>query len=175
MTQRTADLKMSDSTESSKKFEVTKEWCCALNNLDYMRDNLEKMVEDFGVGSLNECLSETEKRESLENLETIIRDSLERQLLHIEKFINEISGRMAPNLARYLTDGAAHLHEDCGSMDKTMAYLEDSLTVLNAELSPGNFERIMDKVWLEICRILEIKTQFTTVSNWKAGVQLGNF
>jgi BAI1-associated protein 3 len=165
MTQCATGMQRSDNNDSSRKFEVTKEWCCAINNLDYMRNNLEKMVLDFRVDLIVARLPESYQSESLGHLNTIIANALEKQRLNIAAFIDEITERMAPNLELDLLDGAAHLHNDPKSLDKMMAYLDDSLKMLNAELSAGNFERIMDKMWLEICRILEKKTMVTSVGD----------
>jgi len=35
-----------------KKFEVTNEWCLAINNIDYVRETLEPFAKDLGMESV---------------------------------------------------------------------------------------------------------------------------
>jgi BAI1-associated protein 3 len=156
-------LEKLDVGEGIQKFVVTKEWCCAINDLYYIRSNLQKIIEDFKVKSLIDRLPDMDKENSAETLNSIYTAALAREQTHITKFIDELAARMAPNLQLYLTDGAASLDENCESMDKLMAYLEDSLTTLNGELNIQNFERVMDTMWLEICRILDNKIKYSSL------------
>lgn len=47
-----------ESTVYGDKFEVTTEWCVAINNIDYVRQSLEPFVEELGMDDIVQRLSE---------------------------------------------------------------------------------------------------------------------
>lgn len=40
------------------KFQVTDEWCLAINNIDYVKSNLNSFVEELGMADIISKLSE---------------------------------------------------------------------------------------------------------------------
>lgn len=61
---------------------------------------------------------------------------------------------MMPSISRFLLEGAELLHQDCSSMDRVMMYLEDSLSILHANLSEDNFTRTLDVIWDQLSDLL---------------------
>lgn len=45
-------------TVFEERFEVTTEWCVAINNIDYVRQSLEPFVEELGMEDIVQRLSE---------------------------------------------------------------------------------------------------------------------
>lgn len=45
-------------TVYEERFEVTNEWCVAINNIDYVRQSLEPFVEELGMDDIIQRLCE---------------------------------------------------------------------------------------------------------------------
>lgn len=45
--------------DDKEVFEVTAEWCVAINNIDYLRQSLESFVQELGMYDIIKRLSET--------------------------------------------------------------------------------------------------------------------
>jgi BAI1-associated protein 3 len=155
-----------------KKFEVTQEWCLAINNIDYIRQSLPPFVKELGaddvIAKLGEYRSPLEAQRCSETLKNVIENALDTERNKILELIEIVADKMSPALRKFLTEGAELFHQDSNSMDRLMMYLEDSLKTLNSELNELNFERMLDAIWREIAKIMEDMIQYNLeVSIWK--------
>ncbi|KAG4080156.1 hypothetical protein HA402_008227 [Bradysia odoriphaga] len=143
----------------SNKFEVTREWCLAINNIDYIRQSLSPFVKELRVdeiiAKLSDYRSPMEAERCSDTLKNVIANALDTETNKIVELIEVVARKMSPPMRRFLTEGAELLHQDSNSMDRIMMYLEDSLQTLNAELNEVNFERILDAIWTELACILK--------------------
>lgn len=143
----------------SNKFEVTREWCLAINNIDYIRQSLSPFVKELRVdeiiAKLADYRSPMEAERCSDTLKNVIANALDTETNKIVELIEVVARKMSPPMRRFLTEGAELLHQDSNSMDRIMMYLEDSLQTLNAELNEVNFERILDAIWTELAFILK--------------------
>lgn len=140
------------------KFEVTREWCLAINNIDYIRQSLSPFVKELKfeeiIAKLADFRSPLEADRCSETLKNVIENAIDTETNKILELIEVVAKRMSPAMRRFLTEGAELLNQDSNSMDRLMMYLEDSLKTLNGELNEINFERILDAIWVELSHIL---------------------
>ncbi|XP_055698353.1 protein unc-13 homolog 4B isoform X3 [Phlebotomus papatasi] len=141
-----------------KKFEVTREWCLAINNIDYIRQSLPPFVKELGVDEivtkLSDCRSPMEAERCAETLKNVIDNAVDTEKNKILELVETVARKMSPMMRRFLAEGAELLHQDCNSLDRLMMYLEESLKTLNMELNDVNFERILDAIWTELSNVL---------------------
>lgn len=140
------------------KFEVTPEWCLAINNIDYIRQSLSQFIKELQVDEIISKLAEyrgqldaTRCEETLKNVVANAVDTEENKILEL---IEIVARKMSPPMRKFLLEGAEILHQDSNSMDRLMMYLEESLKTLNTELNEVNFERILSAIWTELSAIL---------------------
>lgn len=139
-------------------FEVTREWCLAINNIDYMRQNLTPFVKELRVDDiimkLADFRSVIEAERCADTLKNVIDNAIDTEKNKILELIEIVAQKMSPSMRRFLTEGAELLHQDSNSMDRLMMYLEDSLKTLYEELNEVNFGRVLDTIWVELSAIL---------------------
>lgn len=152
------------------RFEVTREWCLAINNIDYIRQSLSPFVKELNVtdviAKLAEFRSPLEAERCSDTLKNVIDNAIDTEANKILELIEVMTQKMRPSMRRFLLEGAELLHQDSNSMDRLMMYLEDSLKTLNSELNELNFERVLDAIWNELATILyELVQSNLDVSN----------
>lgn len=140
------------------RFEVTPEWCLAINNIDYIRQSLSPFVKELKldevIAQLAEYRSALEAERCAATLENVIANADDTETNKILELIEVVARKMCPSMRKFLLEGAELLHQDSNSMDRLMMYLEESLKTLNVELNELNFERILDAIWTELYVIL---------------------
>lgn len=140
------------------RFEVTPEWCLAINNIDYIRQSLSPFVKELNVdeviAKLAEYRSTLEAERCEETLKNVIANADDTETNKILELIEVVARKMCPSMRKFLLEGAELLHQDSNSMERLMMYLEESLTTLNVELNELNVERILDAIWTELSAIL---------------------
>uniref|UniRef100_A0A182PAH8 Uncharacterized protein n=1 Tax=Anopheles epiroticus TaxID=199890 RepID=A0A182PAH8_9DIPT len=141
-----------------KKFEVTSEWCLAINNIDYIRQSLKPFAAELGVDDiltkLSDVQSSIEADRCKETLRAVLDNAIDTEKNKILDLVEKLARKMAPAMRRFLVEGAELLQQDSNSLDRLMMYMEESLSVLNAELNEVNFERVLDAIWAELTTIL---------------------
>ncbi|XP_035895567.1 protein unc-13 homolog 4B isoform X1 [Anopheles stephensi] len=141
-----------------KKFEVTSEWCLAINNIDYIRQSLKPFATELGVddilAKLGDVQSSIEAERCKETLRAVLDNAIDTEKNKILDLVEKLARKMAPAMRRFLVEGAELLQQDSNSLDRLMMYMEESLSVLNAELNETNFERVLDAIWAELTTIL---------------------
>lgn len=140
------------------KFEVTQEWCLAINNIDYVRQSLPPFIKELKVEEvivkLAEFRGEVDAARCEETLRAVVENAIDTEENKIHELIGVVAFKMCPPMKKFLLEGAEILHQDSNSMDRLMMYLEDSLKTLNNELNEINFERILSAIWTELAAIL---------------------
>ncbi|VVC94085.1 unnamed protein product [Leptidea sinapis] len=130
-------------TVYEERFEVTTEWCVAINNIDYVRQSLQPFVEELGmeeiIQKMCEARSPLEAQRCKDTLQNVIANAIDT---------------MMPSITRFLMEGAELLHQDCSSMDRVMRYLEANLDTLYQHLNNENFSRTLDIVWEQLGEVL---------------------
>ncbi|XP_030370061.1 protein unc-13 homolog 4B isoform X2 [Scaptodrosophila lebanonensis] len=156
MSRRVEDItKVGDSCEL---FNVSEEWCLAINNIDYIRQSLPSFIKELGTEDIIKRLGEyrtiLEADRCASTINTVIENALDIQRNQIVELVEIVAGKMAPPIRRFLAEGAEILHKDSNSMDKLMMYLEGSLGTLYRTLNDVNFGRILDGIWSELSKIM---------------------
>lgn len=140
------------------RFEVTDEWCLAINNIDYIRQSLSPFVKELKldevIAKLAEYRSPLEAERCAETLKNVIANADDTETNKILELIEVVAQKMCPSMRKFLLEGAELFNQDSNSMDRLMMYLEESLKTLNEELNELNFERILDAIWTELAKIL---------------------
>ncbi|XP_041980361.1 protein unc-13 homolog 4B isoform X3 [Aricia agestis] len=146
------------STVYDTRFEVTTEWCVAINNIDYVRRSLEPFVGELGmdeiVQRMCEARSPMEAQRCKETLQNVIENAIDTVKNKIVELLEVMIKKMMPSITRFLIEGAELLHQDCSSMDRVMRYLEANLDTLYQHLNNENFSRTLDIVWEQLGEVL---------------------
>ncbi|VEN33614.1 unnamed protein product [Callosobruchus maculatus] len=112
-------------TQDDKKFEVTPEWCLAINNIDYVRETLEPFTRDLGmdgvIHKIGEMKSPVEAQRCQHTLDNVIANAIDT--------------------------GAELGDQDSNSCDRLMMYVDNNLSTLHRELNEENFSRTLEVVW----------------------------
>lgn len=141
-----------------ERFEVTTEWCVAINNIDHVRQSLEPFVEELGMDEIIEKMCEArsplEAQRCKETLQNVIANAIDTVTNKIGGLLEIMVQKMMPSITRFLMEGAELLHQDCSSMDRVMRYLEANLDTLYQHLNNENFSRTLDIVWEQLAKVL---------------------
>ncbi|CAH2982555.1 unnamed protein product [Chilo suppressalis] len=145
-------------TVYEERFEVTNEWCVAINNIDYVRQSLEPFVEELGmddiIQKMCEAKSPIEAQRCKETLQNVIANAIDTVKNKIVDLLEVMVKKMMPSIKRFLIEGAELLHQDCSSMERVMRYLEANLDTLYQHLNNENFSRTLDIVWEQLGEVL---------------------
>lgn len=84
-----------------KKFEVTSEWCLAINNIDYVCQSLKPFTEEMGLADIIRQLSDLRSpmeadrcRQTLHNVIENALDTVRNKIIELlEKVANKVSKR----------------------------------------------------------------------------------
>ncbi|XP_039754928.1 protein unc-13 homolog 4B isoform X7 [Pararge aegeria] len=146
------------STVYEERFEVTTDWCVAINNIDYVRQSLQPFVEELGMDDIIQKMCETrsplEAQRCKETLQNVIANAIDTVKNKIVDLLEVMIKKMMPSITRFLIEGAELLHQDCSSMDRVMRYLEANLDTLYQHLNNENFSRTLDIVWEQLGEVL---------------------
>lgn len=83
-----------------KKFEVTQEWCLAINNIDYVLQSLVPFTVELGMEDILEKLSELnsplEAQRCQQTLETVIANSVDTVKNEIFNLLDVVASKVSP-------------------------------------------------------------------------------
>jgi len=134
-----------------KKFEVTNEWCFAINNIDYVQQSIQAFVGELGmeeiVTSLANFRSQTAADHCQRTLQLVIVNAVDTVGNKILELLEKVAEKMAPAMRRFLLEGAELLRQENNCMDRLMKYLDDNLLTLHSHLNTDNFNRIVAIIW----------------------------
>ncbi|KAJ8919012.1 hypothetical protein NQ315_016917 [Exocentrus adspersus] len=134
-----------------KKFEVTNEWCLAINNIDYVRETLEPFTRDLGmnevVQKMCELKSPVEAQRCQHTLENVIANAIDTVRNKIIELLEKVVSKMEPSMKRLLIEGAELCNQDSNSVHRLMMYVDNNLATLHRELNEENFNRTLEIVW----------------------------
>ncbi|XP_063906975.1 protein unc-13 homolog 4B isoform X3 [Zophobas morio] len=142
-----------------KKFEVTNEWCLAINNIEYVRQSLQPFTQELGMKEVIEKLSDLksaiEAKRCQDTLNNVIANAIDTVRNEIIALLETVVKKMVPSMKRLLIEGAELFNQDSNSIDRLMLYVDNNLTTLNNELNEENFNRIVEIVWENVGEILD--------------------
>ncbi|XP_068633803.1 protein unc-13 homolog 4B isoform X1 [Battus philenor] len=145
-------------TVYEERFEVTTEWCVAINNIDYVRQSLQPFVQELGmdeiIQKMCEARSPMEAQRCKDTLQNVMENAIDTVKNKIVDLLEVMIKKMMPSITRFLIEGAELLHQDCSSMDRVMRYLEANLDTLYQHLNNENFSRTLDIVWEQLGEVL---------------------
>ncbi|XP_076249769.1 C2 and C2B_Munc13-like domain-containing protein staccato [Calliopsis andreniformis] len=141
-------------TESSvyeKKFFVSRAWCFAINNIDYIRTSIGPLATDLGLQNILDALAEKKTQEEADRcrqtLSLIIENAADMVKNKIIELLGVVASKMAPAMNRYLMEGAELIDTTSNAMDRLLQYLDSNLTTLHDNLNEDNFERVLLVIW----------------------------
>ncbi|XP_066997069.2 protein unc-13 homolog 4B isoform X2 [Anabrus simplex] len=142
-----------------KKFEVTGEWCLAINNIDYVRQSIAPFVGELGMEeiltSLANFRSSTASDHCRQTLQLVIDNTVDIVKDKILELLETVANKMTPAIDRFLVEGAELLHQDNNCIDRLMKYLDDNLSTLHSGLNEENFDRILAIIWENLSHLLK--------------------
>lgn len=145
-------------TVYEKRYEITPEWCLAINNIDYIRQSLSPFLNEFGIADIIARLADlrtvADADRCAETVKNVIANAVDTQENEIHQLIQYVAKKMEPPMKKFLAEGAEFVSQDSNSMDRLMIYMENSLKVLHSELNGHNFDKMLDSIWTELSSIL---------------------
>ncbi|XP_049820275.1 protein unc-13 homolog 4B isoform X3 [Aethina tumida] len=134
-----------------KKFEVTNEWCLAINNIDYVRETLEPFTQDLGmkevIQKISDLKSPLDAQRCQHTLDNVIANAIDTVKNKIIELLEIVVDKMVPSMKRLLIEGAELCNQDSNSIDRLMMYVDNNLGTLHRELNEENFNRTLNIVW----------------------------
>ncbi|XP_048522853.1 protein unc-13 homolog 4B isoform X3 [Dendroctonus ponderosae] len=142
-----------------KKFEVTNEWCLAINNIDYVRETLEPFTNDLGMEEILkkilELKSPVDAQRCRDTLNMVISNAIDTVRNAIIELLQTVVQKMAPSMKRLLIEGAELCNQDNNSIDRLMSYVDRNLETMHRELNEENFNRTLEIVWDMLSQTLD--------------------
>lgn len=129
---------------------VTAEWCLAINNMDYIRQNIHSMIKDLEVDVPQQSeLSSFQGQLDPEQCSEEIHKLIDEAIVKVIKKLN-------PAFVKYLTQssGVSEEDQDSNSMDVIITTMKKSFITLVHELNDDNFKRVFDAIWTATLSIL---------------------
>jgi len=141
-----------------KKFQVTNDWCLAINNIDYVRQSINPFVVDLGMEEIVKNLSEFRSSAAADHcrdtLNLVMDNAVETVRNKILELMEMVAFKMTPSVKRFLLEGAELLHQENHHVDRLMQYLDENLLTLHCQLNDDNFERILGIIWENVYTVL---------------------
>ncbi|KAH1020693.1 hypothetical protein HUJ04_010308 [Dendroctonus ponderosae] len=142
-----------------KKFEVTNEWCLAINNIDYVRETLEPFTNGLGMEEILkkilELKSPVDAQRCRDTLNMVISNAIDTVRNAIIELLQTVVQKMAPSMKRLLIEGAELCNQDNNSIDRLMSYVDRNLETMHRELNKENFNRTLEIVWDMLSQTLD--------------------
>ncbi|KAL1114981.1 hypothetical protein AAG570_007804, partial [Ranatra chinensis] len=148
-------------TESAygEKYEVTNEWCLAINNIDYVGQSIQPFGDDLDLEDIIKNVAEyidlSAADKCKQSLDGIMKSALENVHNKIIDLLQSAARQMSPSIKRFLLEGAELLHQDNNHVDRLMQYLDENLMTLHSQLSTDNFDRFLSIILEEVSIILK--------------------
>ncbi|XP_050297020.1 protein unc-13 homolog 4B isoform X2 [Anthonomus grandis grandis] len=140
------------------RFEVTNEWCLAINNIDYVRETLEPFTNDLGMEKvlkqILELKSPIDAQRCRDTLKIVISNAVDTVRNEIVELLQTVVEKMTPSMKRLLIEGAELFDQDSNSIDRLMLYVDQNLATLNSQLNEENFNRTLELIWEMLSKIL---------------------
>ncbi|KAL1461866.1 hypothetical protein WDU94_013733 [Cyamophila willieti] len=134
-------------------FQVTPEWCYAMNNIDYVRRSIEPLVHELEVAKIVQKLAalhgdkRVTKYQNCElTIQIVVEDNNDTMSNKLVDLISNAINKMLPVIERLLLQGI-ELEMNNKSLDELMIYLDTSLLTMRNEMDSDNFKRVLDIIW----------------------------
>lgn len=128
---------------------VTTEWCTALNNIDYIRENIDEFMKKLAmVGGKAQSAKHIE--DSVKVVESVTETSNKKNV----ELCLSLTEKMSPEIKRLLVAAADHFEKGPQAMDRFMGFMEDSFKEFDSNLSPQNFAHCLTSIWAALSRII---------------------
>ncbi|XP_050433740.1 protein unc-13 homolog 4B [Adelges cooleyi] len=141
-----------------KRFEVSKEWCLAVNNIDYVKQSIRPFVSDLGLTKLMDSLANYKSEISAEHckktLELVVDNAIDTVNNKIIDLLQTVVNKMAPEMNKFLTEGGETINTHNNHLDNLIQYLDENLCTLSNELNEENFQRILDIIVEQLANIM---------------------
>lgn len=144
MFSRIGNLQKVQKTSNDKRFEVTTQWCVAINNIEYIIQSLPTFVKELKVDEvikkLQDCRGPEEMAKCDQTLKQLMTNHKEILGKKLSSLIDIAVKEMCSTLSTLLMRAAENLHEDSKLLDQLIMYLEESLKKLDTEMTETNFK-----------------------------------
>ncbi|KAL0270000.1 UNVERIFIED_CONTAM: hypothetical protein PYX00_007554 [Menopon gallinae] len=159
MTEKVEGLGESQNTVYEQKFQVTPEWCLAINNIDYVRNSIRTFIHELGMEDIIKALADfqspTAANHCKNTLINIIESAIETVGNKILELQDTVVNKMMPSINRFLVEGAEVMSRECNSIDRLMQYLDENLMTLHEQLNEDNFKGILNIICEKIADLLK--------------------
>lgn len=87
-----------------KKFEVTNEWCLAINNIDYVRQSLQPFAEELGMEDIIQKLSDLRSPIEAQRCRQTLHNVIENAIDTVKNKIVELLDTVARKVSKYVNN-----------------------------------------------------------------------
>lgn len=147
------------------QFDVTEQLCVTINNIEHVRESLERLPSELGVesvlGAVEMAKGEVASGSCRKAIDQVMRsalDDIQHQILRVVEHVGEKMRADVRKFAFHLSWAPDGLPAD-EAIVPLMEYLDANLTTLNAYLLPVNFECVLAALWAVVQEELRIQAE----------------
>uniref|UniRef100_A0A646QF95 BAI1-associated protein 3 n=1 Tax=Hemiscolopendra marginata TaxID=943146 RepID=A0A646QF95_9MYRI len=147
------------------QFDVTEQLCVTINNIEHVRDSLQRLPGELGVEAMLRAIEQSQGetssstcRRAIDQVMHSALDDVENQILKVVEHVGE---KMRADLRKYafhLTWAPDALPTD-EAIVPLMEYLDSNLTTLNSNLLAINFTRVLWALWAVVLEELRVQAE----------------
>lgn len=137
-------VEQSEAMKNMGIFKVPIEVCVTINNINFLIDGVEKLLNELTKGKINDHVL---TQEMLRNTQTFAA-------ARIVKLIEESIQKMSSTIRKLLIEGAeAKMKSEIG--DRVIIFMEDSLITLRDDLLKEDFEKSRNFLWIILLKSID--------------------
>lgn len=135
-----------------------KEWCLAVNNIEYLRQNLLIFAKEYKfeevIADIVTVRGAVEAERCSATLQNIIDSAIDNKTNAISELIEIVVKRLSPAMRRFLVEGSKLFRQDKNSMERILVYLQDSLAIFQVQLNETIFNNCLEAIFQELSHSL---------------------
>lgn len=157
MLSRMENLQKSIRNLDGNKFKVTTEWCLSINNIEHIVQSVPSIIKKLNVGEVIKKLEDSRGSEHAAKCDLALKllRANQKEILHSKHstLIEFVVKKMSSTIAPALLAASENLHQNPTLLDQLISYLDDSLKILDADLTETNFKSVLTLLWSNLLAI----------------------
>ncbi|XP_043224877.1 protein unc-13 homolog 4B-like isoform X3 [Amphibalanus amphitrite] len=137
----------------TRPFNFTQELCLALNNVEFVREQINPLPNELGFetvfSAMEEQLGSQGTIQCRMTLQNVIDQAIEDMEHGISDMVDGSVAQMMPQVHAYLSQlSQPHCH--LVPADNIISYLDTNLMLLYPRLHPANLRRVLESIWVQV-------------------------
>lgn len=150
--------KMDNTYEMKFEEQREREWCLAVNNIEYLRQNLLIFAQEYKfeevIAQIVTVRGADEAERCSNTLQNIIDNAIDNKTNAIGELIDIVVKRLSPAMRRFLVEGSKLFRQDKNSMERILVYLQDSFAIFRSQLNETIFDNCLAAIFQELSHSL---------------------